>query len=160
MAKRAGIRVRRLSPDEKATIAATCERFIAETLKPRFLPVIRPTSFNYLVDIFGKWRGDRYSFITRYRSGFPDNAGDEFDSAFTRLDLAEISLQQNPIRRDVAPAYRPMVSAVRLRHARRGAASDGDRRIAVADDMKSRRHPRFDVAALRALADILASSPA
>lgn len=33
--------------------------------------------------------GSRYSFITRYRSGFLDNAGKEFDSAFTRLDHVE-----------------------------------------------------------------------
>jgi hypothetical protein len=35
---------------------------IAETLKPRFLPTIDPTSFNQPVDIFGKWRGARYSY--------------------------------------------------------------------------------------------------
>ena len=64
--KRRGMRVRALSPAEKAEIAARCERFIAETLKPRFLPTIRPTQFNYPVDIFGKWRGAKYSFITRY----------------------------------------------------------------------------------------------
>jgi len=81
--------VKTLTSDEKAAIAASCESFIAETLKPRFLPEIRPTEFNYPVDIFGKWRGNRYSFITRYRSGFPDNLGEEFDSAFTRLDHVE-----------------------------------------------------------------------
>lgn len=78
-----------LTPVEKTAIAAICERFIAETLKPRFLPQIRPTRFNYPVDIFGKWRGGKYSFITRYRSGFPDNLGEEFNSAFTRLDHVE-----------------------------------------------------------------------
>jgi hypothetical protein len=51
--------------------------------------VIRPSQFNYPVDIFGKWRGSKYSFVTRYRSGFPDNAGEEFDTAFTRLDHLE-----------------------------------------------------------------------
>ena len=80
---------KRLEAAEKAAIAASCDRFIAETLKPRFLPAIRPTQFNYPVDIFGKWRGSKYSFITRYRSGFPDNAGEEFDTAFTRLDHLE-----------------------------------------------------------------------
>lgn len=55
-------------------------------MKPRFLAEIRPTPFNYPVDIFGRWRGAKYSFITRWRSGFPHNAGEEFDSAFTRLD--------------------------------------------------------------------------
>jgi hypothetical protein len=87
--ERGWVRVRALTADEKAALAAACERFIAETLKPRFLPEIRPTSFNYPVDIFGKWRGRSYSFITRYRSGFPENAGEEFDSAFTRLDHVE-----------------------------------------------------------------------
>lgn len=81
--------VKALATAEKATIAASCGRFIAETLKPRFLPEIRPTQFNYPIDIFGKWRGSKYSFIMRYRSGFPDNAGEEFDSAFTRLDHVE-----------------------------------------------------------------------
>ena len=75
-----------LSSARKSAIAAVCERFIAETLKPRFLPAIRVTQFNYPVDISGKWRGDNYSFITRYRSGFPANAGHEFDTAFARLD--------------------------------------------------------------------------
>jgi hypothetical protein len=83
------VRVKQLGAAEKAAIAATCERFVAEILKPRFLPAIRPTQWNYPVDIFGKWRGSKYSFITRYRSGFPDNTGEEFDSAFTRLDHLE-----------------------------------------------------------------------
>jgi len=83
------VRVKALSAEEKAQIGAACERFITETLIPRFLPIIRPTSFNYPIGIFGKWRGSKYSFITRYRSGFADNAGEEFDIAFTRLDHDE-----------------------------------------------------------------------
>ena len=84
--------VRTLDKGEKAAIGATCERFIAETLKPRFLSQIRPTQFNYLVDIVGRWRAHRYSFIARYRSGFPDNLGEEFETAFTRLDHVETHL--------------------------------------------------------------------
>lgn len=75
-----------LAPQEKAAIGAACERFIADTLKPRFLREIRPTEFNYPVDIIGKWRGKSYSFVLRYRSGFPENASEEFDAAFTRFD--------------------------------------------------------------------------
>ncbi len=86
MAKRQRVWVKVLSKEDKVAIAATCERFITEVLKPRFLPEIRPTEFNYPIDIIGKWRGDRYSFIQRYRSGFADNAGEEFDHAFARLD--------------------------------------------------------------------------
>ena len=89
MARRKGRWVKVLNAQEKAAIAATCDRFIAVTLKPRFLPTIRPTQLNYPIGIRGKWRASKYSFILRYRSGFPDNLGEEFDSPFTRLDHAE-----------------------------------------------------------------------
>lgn len=75
-----------LSEAEKAHITATCERFITEVLKPRFLPVVHPTEFNFPVDIQGRWHGARYRFIQRYRSGFADNPGEEFDAPFVRLD--------------------------------------------------------------------------
>ena len=87
--ERRWVRVRKLLVADRELISAACERLISETLKPRFLREIRPTAFNYPIDIFGKWRGSRYSFITRYRSGFPENTGEEFDSAFTRLDHVE-----------------------------------------------------------------------
>jgi hypothetical protein len=87
--ERRWVRVRTLAAEEKAAIAARCDRFIAEILKPRFLPEIRRTEFNYPVDISGKWRGNKYSFFTRYRSGFSDNEGEEFDAVFTRLDHVE-----------------------------------------------------------------------
>jgi len=83
------VRVQALSPEKKAAIAARCSNLIEDVLKPRFLPEIRPTPFNYPVDIVGKWRGNKYSFITRYRSGWSDNAGEEFDSAHSRLDHRE-----------------------------------------------------------------------
>lgn len=89
------MRVKPLTREDKDAIAAVCERFITDTLKPRFLPVIRPTEFNYPVDIFGRWRGSKYSFITRYRSGFPDNPGEEFDAAFARFDHVEEYLAGN-----------------------------------------------------------------
>jgi hypothetical protein len=74
------------SEAEKARVTAACELLIAEFMKPRFLPEIQPTQFNYPVDILGKWRGAQYRFIQRYRSGFPDNLGEEFDAPFARLD--------------------------------------------------------------------------
>ena len=54
-AGRGGARARP-SEAEKAAITAACESFIAEVLKPRFLPEIRPTAFNYPVDITGQSR--------------------------------------------------------------------------------------------------------
>ena len=70
-------------------VTAACQRFIDEVLKPRILPVIRPTQFNYPIDIHGKWRGTRYRFIQRYRSGFPDTLTARFESygAGSRLRL-------------------------------------------------------------------------
>lgn len=67
--------VKTLSAEEKAAIAARCERLIVGTLKPRFLPEIQPTGLNYPIEIFGQWRGSKYSFIVRFRSGWPDNPG-------------------------------------------------------------------------------------
>jgi len=91
MVKQTGrwVRVKPLTKEEKTAIAFACDRLITDVLKPRFLPEIRPTRFNYPVDIIGKWRGSKYSFITRYRSGFPDNSGEEFNAPFSRLDYVE-----------------------------------------------------------------------
>lgn len=71
---------------EKKAIVAACEAFVRDVLKPRFLAEIRPTEWNYLVDIRGDWRGGRYRFIRRYRSGMAHNRGEEFDAPFARLD--------------------------------------------------------------------------
>src|SRR4051812_22177939 len=86
MATRKGAWVRELRQEEKALIAARCDRFIIEVLKPRFMSHARITEFNYPIDIFGKWRGSKYSFIQRYRSGFRETLGEESDHPFTRLD--------------------------------------------------------------------------
>jgi hypothetical protein len=131
---------RALTKEEKASIAVICERFVADMLKPRFLPMIRPTTFNYPVDIFGKWRGNKYGFITRYRSGFRENLGEEFDSAFTRFDHVERYL--SPKRFDVmAPTHGTMVPPLCFRDACRGVASHHDRR--AADAILKNRKVRF-----------------
>jgi hypothetical protein len=75
-----------LSATEKATITVACQEFIDTVLKPRFLPVITPTQFNFPVDVQGKWHGRKYRFLQRYRSGFAENPGEEFDAPFTRID--------------------------------------------------------------------------
>jgi hypothetical protein len=71
---------------EKAVIVAACEAFIGDVLKPRFLPQIRPTQWNYVIDIHGAWAAGRYRFMQRYRSGMEHNRGDEFDAPFARID--------------------------------------------------------------------------
>jgi hypothetical protein len=74
------------SEAEKRQIIEACETFIRDVLKPRFLPEIRVTRWNYVVEIHGAWTGGRYRFIQRYRAGHGDNEGEEFDAPFARLD--------------------------------------------------------------------------
>ena len=77
------------SAAEKSAVTSVCQNLIDDFLKPRFLPTIRPTQFNYPIDILGilgKWHGTKYRFIQRYRSGFQENLGEEFDAPFARLD--------------------------------------------------------------------------
>jgi hypothetical protein len=70
----------------KLAIIAACEAFVRDVLKPRFLPEIQPTEFNYCVDIFGEWRAGRYRFMQRYRSDAPNRIRDEFNAPFVRID--------------------------------------------------------------------------
>jgi hypothetical protein len=82
-----GTRARnKMSAGEKLGITAACEKFIADVLKPRFLPEIRPTEFNYPVAIYGQWHGNTYRFITRYRSDDLHAYESEFDEPFARLE--------------------------------------------------------------------------
>lgn len=74
------------SAQKKAAITAACERFMAEVLRPRFLPEIRPTSCNYPIAITGKWHGTKYRFVQRFRSDSPDALEPEFDAPFARLE--------------------------------------------------------------------------
>ena len=75
------------SDGEKRAITAACERFIDDVLKPRFLPEIRPTEFNYCVDIFGKWHGHTYRFLQRFRNDRPDRYTEPaFTAPFARLE--------------------------------------------------------------------------
>jgi hypothetical protein len=76
---------RKPPPAERIAIAAACDRFIAEVLKPRFLPEIRPNDFNYPIAIYGKWHGSKYRFMTRYRSDDPRSYQSEFEAPFARL---------------------------------------------------------------------------
>jgi hypothetical protein len=71
---------------EKQAIIVACETFIRNVLKPRFLPEIRPTEWNYVIDIHGAWMAGRYRFMQRYRSGMAHNCGEEFDAPFARID--------------------------------------------------------------------------
>jgi hypothetical protein len=71
---------------EQEVIISACNAFVRNVLKPRFLPQVRPTEWNYVIDIRGMWAGGRYRFIQRYRSGMQHNLCEEFDAPFARID--------------------------------------------------------------------------
>ena len=71
---------------EKAKIIATCDKFVAEVLEPRFLPENRPTEFNHPIAMYGKWHGGHYRFIERFRCDSRNAIEPEFEHAFARLD--------------------------------------------------------------------------
>ncbi len=75
------------SDAEKRAITAACERFIDDVLKPHFLAEIRPTEFNYCVDILGKWHGTKYRFLQKFRNDRPDRyLESEFIVPFARIE--------------------------------------------------------------------------
>ena len=72
---------------EKYTITVACERIIQDVLIPRFLPQIRPhAAFNYPIGIHGKWLGNKYRFMTLYKSDAPNSIAEGFDAPFARLE--------------------------------------------------------------------------
>jgi hypothetical protein len=85
MPRKGYVWVKALTPARKAEITDACEGLIAG-MKARLLPVTRPRTFNYPVDIRGRWRGESYSFLVRFRSDEPDAIAPEFDAPFARLD--------------------------------------------------------------------------
>ena len=95
------------SAAEKSAVTSACQNLIDGFLKPRFLPTIRPTQFNYPIDILGKWHGTKYRFMQRYRSGFRETLGEEFDAPFARFDW----ITRN--RFDIPSHWRMVLSAPR-----------------------------------------------
>jgi hypothetical protein len=71
---------------ERQTVIAACDRLIREVLQPKFLPGIVPTEWNYPVGIYGKWHGNRFRFIQRFRSDRSDAIALEFDAPFARIE--------------------------------------------------------------------------
>lgn len=68
MAGRRGVWVKGLTKEGKVAIAATCERFIAEVLIPRFLPQIRP-KFDSPFARLDHVSGDRFDLMWHRHTG-------------------------------------------------------------------------------------------
>ena len=75
------------SDSDKTAITVVYDEFIADVLVPRFLPEIQPTEFNYPIAIYGKWHGNKFRFIQRFRSDRDDVFESEFEAPFVRLEF-------------------------------------------------------------------------
>ena len=112
-------------PDsEKALITAACQRFIDEVLKPRFLPAIRPTEFNYPVDIQGKWHGQPISLHPALSIGVSREPRRGVRRPLRPPGLA----QPRPLQHPVASAHRGLVLPAPRQIARPSPQADRNRR--------------------------------
>lgn len=81
---RGHMRASGLSAADKSAVTPACQQLIDGFLKPRFMLTIRPTQFNYPVDILGKWHGTKYRFIQRYRGATCQSNGGLLHSQLAR----------------------------------------------------------------------------
>lgn len=65
------------------------DRLVEAHIKPTYveLPPKKPR-FNYLADVYTKWRGRYYYFMARYATPGPDRIAPFFDIGFARLEYA------------------------------------------------------------------------
>jgi hypothetical protein len=73
----------------KQEVERRTQELIDSTLKPRHLqPPPKKAEFNYLVDLYSKWRGPFFYFCSRYCSPGPRALSPFFESRFARLQYA------------------------------------------------------------------------
>lgn len=75
--------------DIQREVQRRAQELIDSALKPRCIqPPPKKAEFNYLVDIYGKWRGPFFYFRSKYRCPGPDALSPFFESNFARLQYA------------------------------------------------------------------------
>lgn len=76
-------------PDIQREVQRRTQELIDSTLKPRHIqPPPKKAEFNYLVDIYSKWRGPFFYFCSKYCSPGPHALSPSFESKFARLQYA------------------------------------------------------------------------
>ncbi|MBI5015409.1 MAG: hypothetical protein HZB55_07945 [Deltaproteobacteria bacterium] len=78
---------RSLTPLRKAEIQRQADEFVARELSPAAVQPPPPDpKWNYAVDLFTKWHGRYFSFVTKYACPGPYATVPFFDHAFARLE--------------------------------------------------------------------------
>jgi len=71
----------------KHSVEQAASELIENVLKPDHIkPPPRSNQFNYLVDIYGKWRGSYFYFCATYNSPGPYAISPSFETKFTRME--------------------------------------------------------------------------
>ncbi|MBM7073683.1 hypothetical protein JQC92_16865 [Shewanella sp. 202IG2-18] len=70
----------------KNKISAEAAPFIEELKLKCVLPENVNDQFNYLIDIYGRWRGRYFYFCGKYHSPGPNAISPEFETKFARLE--------------------------------------------------------------------------
>jgi hypothetical protein len=79
----------RIPGDIEREVQRKAQDLIESTLKPRYIKKPDPKAqFNYLVDIYSKWRGSFFYFCSTYRCPGPRALSPSFESNFARLQYA------------------------------------------------------------------------
>jgi hypothetical protein len=78
-----------VSDGVKAELTTKAQGLIEEYLKPQHIkPPPKTDDFNYLIDLFTKWRGRYFYFCTKYASPGPYALSPTFDEQFARMEYA------------------------------------------------------------------------
>ncbi|MDI6740180.1 MAG: hypothetical protein QME74_07430 [Candidatus Edwardsbacteria bacterium] len=71
----------------RSEVQKKADELIAIFLKPQFIQPPPPhPKFNYIVDIFGKWRQHFFQFSSRYACPGPNAISPYFETGFARLE--------------------------------------------------------------------------
>ncbi len=71
----------------KAEVSAQASALIETALKPKYTqPTPEDQRFNYIEDLYTKWRGSYLYFCAQYRSPGPDAITPTFEARFARLE--------------------------------------------------------------------------
>ena len=85
----------------KIKVKAAGDKYVESVLKPNFIePAPENNHFNYLVDIFTKWRGNYFYFYSKYRCPGPAAIEPFFEIGFARMgyvgnDMFNLSYMQH-----------------------------------------------------------------
>jgi hypothetical protein len=79
----------RVPTDIQREVQRRAQELIDSALKPRHIqPPPKKAKFNYLIDIYCKWRGPFFYFCAKYRCPGPQALSPFFESNFARLQYA------------------------------------------------------------------------